>query len=44
MKLVATPNYIGLIPADVTVLTKTLATYLGGMNRVNAFLYVEVGI
>ncbi|GAB5586590.1 hypothetical protein Unana1_01490 [Umbelopsis nana] len=41
VKLVATPNYIGLIPADSCVLTKTLDTYLGGMNRLNVFLHVE---
>lgn len=42
VKLVATPNYAGLIPTDTCVLTNTLGTYLSGMSRLNAFLYVEV--
>ncbi|KAI8581522.1 hypothetical protein K450DRAFT_231719 [Umbelopsis ramanniana AG] len=41
VKLVATPNYVGLIPTDTCVLTKTLGAYLSGMSRLNAFLYVE---
>ncbi|KAI9288138.1 hypothetical protein BC943DRAFT_184708 [Umbelopsis sp. AD052] len=41
VKLVATPNYVGLIPTDTCVLTNTLGAYLSGMSRLNAFLYVE---
>jgi hypothetical protein len=39
--LIATPNHIGLIPADACVLTKVLAEYLCGMSRMNAFIHVE---
>ena len=42
MRLVSTPNYTGMIPVDTCVLTKTLAEFLSGKNRMNAFLHVEV--
>ncbi|KAM3583799.1 hypothetical protein VKS41_003770 [Umbelopsis sp. WA50703] len=41
VRLIATPNHIGLIPADACVLTKVLAEYLCGMSRMNAFIHVE---
>jgi hypothetical protein len=31
-----------MIPVDTCVLTKTLAEFLSGKNRMNAFLHVEV--